>query len=77
MSAIPSTAHTEARRVALGLECMECGEPFAGAHGTPTCCGYCYPKLSLEERKVVNRATLGEQTKEHFRREAKKRKESK
>lgn len=69
------TDHTTARRVSLGMECVECGESFVRAHGTPTACTYCYPKMSLEERKVVGRATHGEETKEHFRADAKKRKQ--
>lgn len=71
------TDHTTARRVALGMQCVECSEPFTGAHGTPTACSYCWPKLPLEERKVMNRATLGEATKEHFRTENRAKRERK
>jgi hypothetical protein len=68
------TAHEQARRVSLGMACCECDEPFVAAHGFPVACGHCWPKLSLEERKVVARATNAEATAQHFRTAAKKRK---
>jgi hypothetical protein len=59
--------HTTARRVSLGMECVECSEPFVKAHGSPTACTTCWKNLPLEERKVVLRAVHGEATKEFFR----------
>ena len=62
-----STDHETARRVSLGMSCLECQEDFIKAHGTPTACSYCWPKLPLEERQVVGRAVHEEATKEAFR----------
>jgi hypothetical protein len=70
-------AHDVARRVELGIECRECSEPFVRGHGFPVACEYCWPKLSLEERAEIARATEPEATASHFRTEAKKRKSRK
>lgn len=68
------TDHTTARRVSLGMQCAECDAEFVKAHGFPVCCSFCWPKLPLEERKAVARATNDEATAHYYRTEAKKRK---
>jgi hydrogenase maturation factor HypF (carbamoyltransferase family) len=58
--------HETARRVALGIQCAECDTSFVKAHQTPVACSFCYPKLSIEERRAVGRAIHEEETKEAF-----------
>jgi hypothetical protein len=69
------TDHETARRVSLGMACVEGLEDFIKAHGTPTACGFCWAKLSIEERHVVGRAVHEESTKEAFRQRANKNKQ--
>jgi hypothetical protein len=77
MSSLPTYDHETARRVALGIQCVECDTTFVKAHLTPVACGFCWPKLPLEERATVLRAVHEEETREAFRQRANKRKESK
>lgn len=77
MSRTISIAHDVARRVELGQSCASCDEPFVKAHGVPVACEYCWPKLTLEERTTICRATEPEATATHFRNEAKRRKAAK
>lgn len=70
MNRILGTDHETARRVALGMECLECSSDFVKAHGFPVACEFCWAKLPLEERKVVGRAVHEESTKDAFRQRA-------
>jgi hypothetical protein len=76
MSRTIGIAHDVARRVELGQSCASCDEPFVKAHGFPVACEYCWPKLSLEERTTIRRATEPEATANHFRTEARKRRKA-
>lgn len=66
--------HETARRVALGIQCAECSEPFVIAHGRRVICEHCWKKLPAAERTIDNRATEPEATAAHYRNAAKKRK---
>lgn len=46
-----------ARAVADGLLCMECGVSFHEPHHEPVCCEHCWPKLAVEDRVRIARAT--------------------
>lgn len=67
--------HETSRRVALGIQCTECDTTWVRAHGVPTACTYCWPKLPLAERATVLRAVHEEETREAFRQRAKKAKQ--
>ena len=43
-----------------GKICCECSAEFTAAHGKPTACTHCWPKLPVEERAAVLRATHDE-----------------
>lgn len=40
-----------------GRTCCSCGATFTQAHGRVTACGYCYKRMTSEERGAVQKAT--------------------
>lgn len=74
MTYLVGIAHDAARAVLLGIQCASCDEPFMKAHQEPVHCSTCY---RMQEVPLYPRAIYEEQTREFFKREARKKKASK
>ena len=66
-----------ARAVASGLICLSCQVQFSEAHQEPVCCEYCWPKLDIEDRARIARATHPESNRLAWRKRNRAKKASK